>query len=107
MRWELKERAAERGIATAAQLRRLLAAYGLQVSAGKMSHLWSGTPLTVRLGDLDFLCAVLACRPSDLLVPEEPAPPAVFAPAAGYRPSAPPALPAPAGQGEARLVPPL
>jgi len=38
------------------------------ISAGKMSHLWSGTPLTVRLEDLDFLCAVLACQPSDLLV---------------------------------------
>ncbi|WP_330358792.1 helix-turn-helix transcriptional regulator [Streptomyces chartreusis] len=107
MRWELKARAAERGIASAAEMRRRLAGHGLRVSAGKMSHLWSGTPLTVRLEDLDFLCAVLACRPSDLLVPEEPAPPPHFAPAAGHQPPVPPLLPAAAGLARTRLVPPL
>ncbi|MGW1395666.1 helix-turn-helix domain-containing protein [Streptomyces nigra] len=107
MRWELRARAVERGIATAAQMRRRLADQGLRVSAGKMSHLWSGTPLTVRLEDLDVFCAVLACRPSDLLVLEEPAPPSHFVPAAGHQPPAPPFLPAAAGLSRTRLVPPL
>lgn len=49
MRWQLKLRAAERGIPTAAALGPLLAAHGLCVSAGKMSGLWSGTPVTIRL----------------------------------------------------------
>ncbi|MGH3185490.1 MAG: helix-turn-helix domain-containing protein [Streptosporangiaceae bacterium] len=30
-------------------------------SAGKMSGLWSGQPNTVRLDELDVICAVLGC----------------------------------------------
>lgn len=70
MRWELRSRALERGITTSAALRRILAAHGLSVSVGKMSGLWSGTPLTIRLQDLEVICTALACRPSDLLVPQ-------------------------------------
>jgi hypothetical protein len=33
-----------------------------------MSHLWSGRPISVRLDDLDVICAVLGCEPGDLLV---------------------------------------
>jgi putative transcriptional regulator len=32
--------------------------------------LWTGTPTTVRLDDLDVICSVLECAPSDLLVCE-------------------------------------
>lgn len=64
--------AAERGIWHASDLRRALSSAGLKVSVGKMSTLWSTTPVTVRLGDLDVICAVLECEPSDLLVPETP-----------------------------------
>jgi hypothetical protein len=46
----------------------MLARAGLVVSAGKMSHLWSGQPVTIRLADLDIICAVLDCTPNDLLV---------------------------------------
>ena len=102
MRWELKTRAMERGIATAAAMRRRLAAYGLAVSAGKMSGLWSGTPVTIRLEDLDYICAVLACRPSDLLVTEKHRPPARRLPPAGQQPPDTHTA-APAG----RPVPPL
>ena len=42
MRWNLRLAAAQRGIWRASDLRRLLAEQGLVVSAGKMSHLWSG-----------------------------------------------------------------
>ena len=70
MRWMLRMVAAQRGIWKAADLRRALGEAGLQISAGKMSHLWSGTPISVRLDDLDVICHVLDCEPSDLLVPE-------------------------------------
>ncbi|MGZ3119773.1 helix-turn-helix domain-containing protein [Streptomyces sp. H62] len=109
MRWELRVRAAERGIGTAAGMRRCLAAAGLTVSAGKMSHLWSGQPVTVRLADLEVICTVLACTPSDLLV-REPATAAAAAvrAARASSPAAPPLLTAGWGAGRAgRLVPPL
>ncbi|ALE77029.1 Cro/Cl family transcriptional regulator (plasmid) [Pseudonocardia sp. EC080625-04] len=70
MRWNLRMRAAERGVWKSAELRRMLAEAGLEISAGKMSALWTGTPTTVRLDDLDVICSVLACTPGDLLIPE-------------------------------------
>jgi len=51
-------------------MRRMLAEAGLEISAGKMSALWAGTPTTIRLDDLDVICAVLACTPTDLLIRE-------------------------------------
>ena len=70
MRWNLRMKAAERGIWKSTELRRLFADAGLQVSAGKMSALWTGTPTTIRLDDLDVICAVLECEPSALLICE-------------------------------------
>lgn len=70
MRWNLRMKAAERGIWKSAQMRRLLADAGLEISAGKMSALWTGTPTTIRLEDLDIICAVLECNPADLLICE-------------------------------------
>lgn len=70
MRWSLRVQAAERGIWKSAELRRMLADAGLEISAGKMSGLWTGTPTTIRLDDLDVICHVLGCTPTDLLVPE-------------------------------------
>lgn len=63
-------RAAERGIWKSAEMRRRLAAEGLEISAGKMSSWWAGTPPTIRLDELDVICVVLDCTPSDLMVPE-------------------------------------
>lgn len=63
-------RAAERGIWKSAEMRRRLAAEGLEISAGKMSSWWAGTPPTIRLDELDVICVVLDCAPSDLMVPE-------------------------------------
>jgi DNA-binding Xre family transcriptional regulator len=62
--------AAERGIWKSTELRRRLAAAGLEISAGKMSGLWTGTPTMVRLEDLDVICSVLACSPADLMIRE-------------------------------------
>lgn len=70
MRWNLRMKAAERGIWKSTEVRRLLADAGLVISAGKMSALWTGTPTTIRLDDLDVICAVLECTPADLLICE-------------------------------------
>ncbi|MDE0805601.1 MAG: helix-turn-helix transcriptional regulator [Acidimicrobiales bacterium] len=70
MRWNLRLAAAERGIWKSTEMRRLLADAGLEISAGKMSALWTGPPTTIRLDDLDVICAVLDCSPDDLLIRE-------------------------------------
>lgn len=70
MQWNLRLRAAERGIWKSAELRRMLAAAGVEISAGKMSSWWAGTPPTMRLEELDVLCALLECTPDDLMTPE-------------------------------------
>jgi putative transcriptional regulator len=70
MKWNLRMRAAQAGIWKSTEMRRRLAAAGLEISAGKMSALWTGTPTTIRLDDLDVICAVLECTPSDLLICE-------------------------------------
>ena len=70
MRWNLRMTAAERGIWKSTEMRRRLADAGLEISAGKMSALWTGTPTTIRLEDLDVICAVLDCNPTDLLICE-------------------------------------
>ncbi len=96
MKWNLRLAAANRGIWKASELQRRLAERGMVISAGKMSGLWSGQPNTVRLDELDVICAVLGCGVEELLLPEpetvpqpEPAsgeqPPAV----AAARPVAP------------------
>jgi DNA-binding Xre family transcriptional regulator len=70
VRWNLRMKAAERGVWKSAQMRRMLAEAGLEISAGKMSSWWAGTPPTMRLEELDVLCSVLECTPSDLMIPE-------------------------------------
>lgn len=70
MRWNMRLTAAERGIWKSTELRRLFAEAGLEISAGKMSALWTGTPTTIRLDDLDVICAVLDCSPETLLIRE-------------------------------------
>jgi DNA-binding Xre family transcriptional regulator len=70
MQWDLRMVAAQRGIWRASELRRLLAEAGLEMSTGKMSHLWSGRPISVRLDDLEVICQVLDCDPGALLLRE-------------------------------------
>jgi hypothetical protein len=57
MRWNLRMKAAERGIWKSTELRRRLAEAGLEISAGKMSALWTSTPTTIRLDDLEIICS--------------------------------------------------
>ena len=70
MRWNMRMKAAEAGIWKSTELRRRLADAGLEISAGKMSSWWAQTPPTMRLEELDVLCTVLDCTPSDLMTPE-------------------------------------
>ena len=70
MKWNLRLAAANRGIWKASELQRMLAARGMVISAGKMSGLWSGSPNTVRLDELDVICSVLGCGVDELLLPE-------------------------------------
>ena len=70
MKWNLRLAAANRGIWKASELQRLLADHGLIVSAGKMSGLWSGRPASIKLSDLDVICAVVGCGVEELLIPE-------------------------------------
>jgi DNA-binding Xre family transcriptional regulator len=70
MRWNLRLAAANRGIWKASELQRMLAGHGLVISAGKMSGLWSGDPASIKLSDLDVICAVLGCGVGELLIPE-------------------------------------
>jgi len=70
MRWNLRLAAANRGIWKASELQRRLAEHGLVISAGKMSGLWSGRPASIKLDDLNVICAVLDCPVGELLIPE-------------------------------------
>jgi DNA-binding Xre family transcriptional regulator len=70
MKWNLRLAAAQREIWMASDLKRLLAERGLVISAGKMSGLWSGQPVSLKLDDLDVICAVLGCEIGELLIPE-------------------------------------
>ncbi|MGH3194238.1 MAG: helix-turn-helix domain-containing protein [Streptosporangiaceae bacterium] len=70
MKWNLRLAAANRGIWKASELQRMLAERGLVISAGKMSGLWSGHPASVKLDELDVICAVIGCDIGDLLIPE-------------------------------------
>lgn len=70
MKWNLRLTAANKGIWKASELQRSLAEHGLVISAGKMSGLWSGQPVSLKLEDLDVICVVLGCEIGDLLIPE-------------------------------------
>jgi DNA-binding Xre family transcriptional regulator len=70
MKWNLRLAAAHRGIWKASELQRMLAEAGLVISAGKMSGLWSGNPASIKLDDLDVICAVLGCTVEELLIAE-------------------------------------
>ncbi len=103
MQWNLRMVAAQRGIWRASDLRRLLAEAGLEISGGKMSHLWSGQPISIRLDDLGVICQVLDCDPGELLLRDQAARTAVTP-----RPEAAAASPIrPASRRGQRSLPPV
>ena len=92
MKWNLRLAAANRGIWKASELQRMLADHGLAISAGKMSGLWSGNPASIKLSDLDVICAVLGCGVGELLIPQPE-----LVKRTGERPDQPAAASSPAG----------
>jgi DNA-binding Xre family transcriptional regulator len=92
MKWNLRLAAANRGIWKASELQRMLADHGLAISAGKMSGLWSGNPASIKLSDLDVICAVLGCGTGELLIPQPE-----LVKRAGEQPDQPAAASSPAG----------
>jgi putative transcriptional regulator len=66
--WRLRMAAAERGVWTGADLRRLLdERAGLRLSAASISALMTKQPSQLRLSTLAALCAALDCTPNDLI----------------------------------------
>ncbi|NUK22833.1 helix-turn-helix domain-containing protein [Streptomyces lunaelactis] len=92
--WRLRMAAAERGVWTGSQLRRLLAEKtGLDLSPASVSALFTKQPSQVKLSTLAALCTTLDCTPGDLLVLSPAAPALVSAlpePADGRLAPAPP-----------------
>jgi DNA-binding Xre family transcriptional regulator len=104
MQWNLRMVAAQRGIWRASELRRLLAGAGLEISGGKMSHLWSGQPISIRLDDLEVICQVLDCDPGELLLRD---PAGVRSPVIPERTAATAAPIRPAPRRGQRALPPV
>jgi DNA-binding Xre family transcriptional regulator len=76
IQWRLRMAAAERGVWTATDLRRLLADEAdYPLSAPSVGALLTGEPSQVRLSTLLALCTALRCTPNDLFDLEtDPAP---------------------------------
>ncbi|MER5733745.1 helix-turn-helix transcriptional regulator [Streptomyces sp. NPDC002138] len=67
--WRLRMAAAERGVWTGTQLRRLLAERsGVDLSPASVSALFTKQPVQVKLSTLAALCTALGCAPGDLLI---------------------------------------
>nr|WP_202120959.1 helix-turn-helix transcriptional regulator [Streptomyces sp. BA2] len=62
--------AARQGIWRSDQLHAAFAGVGFNPSPSKVAALWSNRPITVRLDDLDQMCAALDCTVNDLLEAE-------------------------------------
>lgn len=70
MKWKLRWAAAQRDIWRPTQLLGAFEKVGFEPSLSKVAAMWSGKPVTVRLDDLDKICAALGCTVADLLEPE-------------------------------------
>jgi len=108
MKWNLRWAAARRDIWRPSDLLTAFQQTGFNPSFSKVAALWGATPITVRLDDLDRICAALDCTVADLLEAEpvagvltEAAPQTVT----GERPHPGPA-PTPRKRGRPRLLPP-
>ena len=70
MKWNLRWAAAKRDIWRPSDLLTAFAEVGFTPSLSKVAALWSGKPISVRLDDLDKICAALGCTIADLLEAE-------------------------------------
>ena len=67
MKWNLRWAAAKRDIWRPADLLKAFEEVEFTPSLSKVAALWSGKPISVRLDDLDKICAALGCTVADLL----------------------------------------
>ncbi|WP_432177444.1 helix-turn-helix domain-containing protein [Streptomyces sp. NBC_00063] len=70
MKWNLRWVAAKRDIWRPSHLKTSFEEVGFAPSLSKVCALWSAKPLTMRLDDLDMICAALQCTVADLLEAE-------------------------------------
>ena len=70
MKWNLRWAAARRDIWRPSDLLTAFQEVGFTPSLSKVAALWSGKPISVRLDDLDKMCAALGCTIADLLEAE-------------------------------------
>jgi len=70
MKWNLRWAAARRDIWRPSDLLTAFEDVGFTPSLSKVAALWSGKPISVRLDDLDKICAALGCTVGDLLEAE-------------------------------------
>jgi hypothetical protein len=70
MKWNLRWAAARRDIWRPADLLKAFGDVEFTPSLSKVAALWSGKPISVRLDDLDKICAALNCTVADLLEAE-------------------------------------
>lgn len=70
MKWKLRWAAAERDIWRPSELLVAFQQVGFNPSLSKVAAMWGGKPVSVRLDDLDRICAALGCQVSDVLEAE-------------------------------------
>jgi DNA-binding Xre family transcriptional regulator len=70
VKWNLRWAAARNDIWRPSDLLAAFREVGFEPSLSKVSALWSGKPVSVRLDDLDKICAALGCTVADLLEAE-------------------------------------
>jgi DNA-binding Xre family transcriptional regulator len=70
VKWNLRWAAARRDIWRPSDLLSAFKQVGFEPSLSKVAALWSNKPISVRLDDLDKICAALDCTVADLLEAE-------------------------------------
>jgi DNA-binding Xre family transcriptional regulator len=110
VKWNLRWAAAKRDIWRPSDLLKAFEEVGFAPSLSKVAALWSSKPISVRLDDLDKMCAALGCTVADLLEAEPVAGASSTeqeqrAAGAGGQPGGP-GRPAPRNDGSRRSLPP-
>jgi DNA-binding Xre family transcriptional regulator len=70
MKWNLRWAAAQRDIWRPSQLLAAFQEVGFEPSLSKVAQLWSKKPISLRLDELDKICAALNCTVADILQAE-------------------------------------
>jgi DNA-binding Xre family transcriptional regulator len=70
VKWNLRMVAAQRDLWRPTDVLEAFKAVGFTPSLSKVAAMWGNTPVTVRLDDLDKICAALHCTVGDLLQAE-------------------------------------